>query len=232
MNLSAGIDTVHDDAVVIGLGGVKFLGEKNLVKVLKSREDGPFRDFEDFVVRTGLNKRAVEFMGYAGCFGSDKTAGLQFEREALGYNIDRRLIDDVWYGKYVKGLGEIMDIHKITTKKGLPMAFLTCEYDEGSGSITVFPDAWSALKDYLIIGAIGIFRVDDRGVLESFAKPDDVSRFRVEIPDDRVDQFLSFCPSLTGEANIYCENMSVASVNMTEEMLRFVESEFGIMRIF
>ena len=76
------------------------MGDKNLEKIVEARASEKFKGLEDFTSRTKLNKRAIEFMGYAGCFGPEKMAGLKFEREALGYCVDRRLIDEVWYNKY------------------------------------------------------------------------------------------------------------------------------------
>ena len=57
-----------------GMGGIKSVGEAAVAGIVAEREaNGKFKDFGDFVMRIadkGLNVRALESMGMAGCFDS------------------------------------------------------------------------------------------------------------------------------------------------------------------
>jgi DNA polymerase-3 subunit alpha len=59
-----------------GMGGIKNVGEAAVKGIVEEREaNGKFKDFGDFVMRVadkGLNVRALESMGMAGCFDSFK----------------------------------------------------------------------------------------------------------------------------------------------------------------
>ena len=59
-----------------GMGGIKSVGEAAVAGIVAEREaNGKFKDFGDFVMRIadkGLNVRALESMGMAGCFDSFK----------------------------------------------------------------------------------------------------------------------------------------------------------------
>ena len=59
-----------------GMGGIKNVGEAAVKGIVEEREaNGKFKDFGDFVMRIadkGLNVRALESMGMAGCFDSFK----------------------------------------------------------------------------------------------------------------------------------------------------------------
>ena len=59
-----------------GMGGIKNVGEAAVAGIVAEREaNGKFKDFGDFVMRIadkGLNVRALESMGMAGCFDSFK----------------------------------------------------------------------------------------------------------------------------------------------------------------
>ena len=59
-----------------GMGGIKNVGEAAVAGIVAEREaNGKFKDFADFVMRIadkGLNVRALESMGMAGCFDSFK----------------------------------------------------------------------------------------------------------------------------------------------------------------
>ena len=59
-----------------GMGGIKNVGEAAVAGIVAEREaNGKFKDFGDFVMRVadkGLNVRALESMGMAGCFDSFK----------------------------------------------------------------------------------------------------------------------------------------------------------------
>ncbi|MBQ3737982.1 MAG: DNA polymerase III subunit alpha [Bacteroidales bacterium] len=68
-----------------GMGGIKNVGEAAVAGIVAEREaNGKFKDFGDFVMRVadkGLNVRALESMGMAGCFDSFKG----FHRAMLFY---------------------------------------------------------------------------------------------------------------------------------------------------
>jgi DNA polymerase-3 subunit alpha len=68
-----------------GMGGIKNVGEAAVKGIVEEREaNGKFKDFGDFVMRIadkGLNVRALESMGMAGCFDSFKG----FHRAMLFY---------------------------------------------------------------------------------------------------------------------------------------------------
>ena len=68
-----------------GMGGIKNVGEAAVKGIVEEREaHGKFKDFGDFVLRIadkGLNVRALESMGMAGCFDSFKG----FHRAMLFY---------------------------------------------------------------------------------------------------------------------------------------------------
>ena len=68
-----------------GMGGIKNVGEAAVKGIVEEREaNGKFKDFGDFVMRVadkGLNVRALESMGMAGCFDSFKG----FHRAMLFY---------------------------------------------------------------------------------------------------------------------------------------------------
>ena len=57
-----------------GMGGIKNVGEAAVAGIVAEREaNGKFKDFGDFLIRVadkGLNVRALESMGMAGCFDS------------------------------------------------------------------------------------------------------------------------------------------------------------------
>ena len=57
-----------------GMGGIKNVGEAAVAGIVTEREaNGKFKDFGDFLIRVadkGLNVRALESMGMAGCFDS------------------------------------------------------------------------------------------------------------------------------------------------------------------
>ena len=68
-----------------GMGGIKNVGEAAVSNIVEEREaNGKFKDLTDFLMRTankGLNRRAIESMGMAGCF--DNFPG--FHRAMLSY---------------------------------------------------------------------------------------------------------------------------------------------------
>ena len=151
-------------------------------------------------------------------------------REALGYSIEERLIERTWWWQACEQLAEVIDIHKITTKRGDPMASLSIENRDGLHSVTVFPDLWKPLHEVIKVGTVGLFYADRRQVLQKFAMPEELKELWVEVAD--WSEFLSFYPSLIGEPNVFQEGVGIARIEMTDEMLRFIDSEFGLTRVF
>ena len=72
VNRSMALFNVEDGAIRFGLSSVRNVSENVMRDVVKDRtQNGPFRDFNDFVERTpGLNKRMLEGLICAGCFDS------------------------------------------------------------------------------------------------------------------------------------------------------------------
>lgn len=214
---------VMDGKILIGLSGIKYLGEKSLDAILEQQGDLTKDNIEN---KTGINKRIIEFLDKAGAFDYKPT--IDEEKEALGLNVNRRFTDAYWWSSLMPELGEVIDIHKITTKKGDPMAFIKVEFEDDIRSITVFPDCWSALKEKVKVGSVGIFKVDGRGVLER-STPVDISRFKVYV--QKPEEFISFHPSNGGEENIYYDGYGISSVKLDEELLEFIYNEFGIQKL-
>lgn len=77
--------SVSDGAIRYGLSAVKGVGRSAAMQIIKERHlHGPFKDFEDFVVRVtekGINKRAIEYFILAG--GTDGFPGNRREKFAI-----------------------------------------------------------------------------------------------------------------------------------------------------
>ena len=218
--------------IVLGLSGIKFVGEKTLESILEARVKGPFMSSADLYDRTKANKKHVEYLLMAGCFPEEKVPTREEELEAIGYSISGRAIDQGWL-KYVEGVGEVIDVRAITTKKtGEPMCFAGVEFGNGVASVVVFPKVYWLYKDVLKKGFVAGFYLKDREILEALFDPSDVSQYKIEIPSDKVDEFLSFYPSCKGKPNVVSSGYDVASISLNEEVLKFIEAEFGIVRIF
>ncbi len=73
INKSKEIFWVEGNGLRIGLGALRGVGQEAIAAVINERnENGPFKDFADFVVRCAkyVNKRIVESLIYAGAFDS------------------------------------------------------------------------------------------------------------------------------------------------------------------
>ncbi len=70
VNKSMALFNVENDAIRFGLSSVRNVSENVMRDVVQDRnQNGPFKNFEDFVNRThGLNKRMLEGLISAGCF--------------------------------------------------------------------------------------------------------------------------------------------------------------------
>ena len=77
--------SVSNGAIRYGLSAVKGVGRSAAMQIIKERHlHGPFKDFEDFVVRVtekGINKRAIEYFILAG--GTDCFSGNRREKFAV-----------------------------------------------------------------------------------------------------------------------------------------------------
>ncbi len=214
---------VVDGKILLSLSGIKFVGEKTLQSIISNR---PYVDRDDCAKRSKANKRQVEYLVKAGAFGDRPS--LDDEREAIGYNISSRVIDQWWWGKYCRELGEIIDRHDIVTKKGDPMCFVKVEFDDHVGSVTVFPQQFQLYKDTLQKGRVGLFKTRGDGILQVFLEAD-AKHLGVEVQD--MEGFLSFHSEFTGRANVFFDGSPISSIPMDDDMLRFIEQQFGIKRV-
>lgn len=224
INESASGAVVLDGEILLGLSGIKFIGEKVLASIMEERGVG-YEGPEDVRNRTIANKRHIEFLNMAGAFGVPGT--LEQERESLGYNVDGRLIDRYWWSKYCSEIGEVLDVHQIVTKKGDPMCFLKVEYGDRTESITVFPRQYETYKQILVKGFVGLFKV--KGDILQFVCAPAVERLAVHV--EKADEFLSFNPSMAGRPNVFSGGVSISCISLDEQVLHFIEREFGIERL-
>lgn len=110
VNLSGIGFTLHDGAIVFGLGSIKGLG-KSVAGVVEERNtNGTFRSLQDFILRTGATKKILEGFTNAGAFD-----GFCENRDAI-----KAIIPDyVKIGKkvrdYEKKLAEQIDVKKIAS---------------------------------------------------------------------------------------------------------------------
>jgi len=129
------------------------------------------------------------------------------------------VVESTWWGRYAN-LGEVLDVHQITTKKGDPMAFVTVSTSDGMKEITVFPNLWAQYR--LKEGDVGIFAVDERGILKRYTS--NMKEFKVEVKE-RIEL------SVQKDPNVFYKGVSIGHVDMTDENLRALES-VGIVRIW
>lgn len=229
INVAEREPVARDGKIILGLSGIKFVGESTLDSILEARRLGEFLDSADLKSRTKANKRHVEYLLKAGCFPGERTPSRDDELEAIGYSISGRALDQGFL-KYVRGAAEVIDVRAITTKKGDPMCFLSVEFHDGVKSVTVFPRLYAAYKDVLTRGAVlGLYLNDD--ILEGVFDVLDLQGMVVEIPDDQADGFLTFFPSCAGEPNVKAGGAGIARVELTQGMLEFIEREFGILAL-
>ena len=229
INLSSREYSVVDNGILLGLSGIKFVGESNLDKIFEERNNGHFINSDDVKNRTGVDKRVIEYLKKAGCFTDEYNSNRDDEIESLGYSISGRIIDQ-GYRKYVKEAGEIIELKETTTKKGDPMAFMTVDFHSEMRSVVVFPKQHQNYREFLKKGNAFAFYCDG-DILQFIGSLDHVEDMTIEIPDDKVDEFLSFCPRCNGKPNIYSNGYAVATVSMSIAMYNFIEREFGIVRI-
>lgn len=212
--------------IILGLSGIKYVGGVILDSILEARKSGPFLSSADLKTRTKANKRHVEYLLKAGCFPEEHMPSRDDELDAIGYSIFTRVLNMGHY-KYLRNLAEVIDVRAITTKRGDPMCFLSVETHDGIESVTVFPKLYAQVKEALKPGAILGLRLDG-DILIGLFDPDDLSNMKVTIPEDRADEFMSFMPSCKGEPNIFAGGMGISKVDLSQEMLSFIGSEFGI----
>ncbi len=81
---------IKDGKIRFGLAAVKNVGEGAIEEIIRVREEGPFKSFEDFCLRVDLkkvNKRVIEALIKAGAFDS-----LGINRASL-YNVLEKMLD-------------------------------------------------------------------------------------------------------------------------------------------
>lgn len=223
--------TAQDGEIYLGLCGIKFVSDAVIDTIVKERKNGAFKDSEDFYNRLPhkvCSSRVVKYLKMAGAFEEYTPTRLE-EIESIGFSISGRAIDQS-FRKYVQEAGEVIDIRETTTKKGDPMAFVTVDFHDEIRSVVVFPRQLAEYKPLLVKGnVLGFFC--DGDVLQKIFNVEDFVGFIVEIPDEKVDEFLTFCPKCNGLPNVYCGSWAVATVNLTLEMFNFIEREFGVVRV-
>lgn len=208
-----------DYGILIGFSGVKYIGQKTSEKIMKNQ---PYLSKDNFIKESGVNKRQLSVLERAGLFSD--SISIDDERELFGYYISKRKIDTIWWGTY-GNIGEVLDVHKKTTRRGDPMAFLTVEFKTGIESVTVFPDVWRVAHlqhGKLQKGDIGLFRVDERGVLAGYA--DEIEAFRVELES-------KFPMEMNSHPNVFYKGAPIGTVIMDEAALKGLE-QVGIRRIW
>jgi len=229
-NLSQKEYAVFGGQILLGLSGIKFVGDKSVDLIIESRKNGDFLDSGDLKSRSKVNSRVIDYLLKAGCFPLEHECTREDELESLGYSVSGRAIDQGWL-KYVQGAGEILEIKNTVTKKNDPMSFVSVDFHEETRSLVVFPKVHERYKELFVRGGVYGFATDG-DILQALFDVTDLQAMNIEIPDHSVDSFMSFYPSCSGIPNIYCNGYAVASVKMSEQMVAFVEAEFGIIRIF
>lgn len=220
-----------DGKILLGLCGIKFVSDTVIEAIKEERVKKPFENADDLYNRLShkiCNKRTVEYLKMAGCF-KEYQPSRQEEIESIGYSISGRIIDQS-FRKYIREAGEIIELKETTTKKGDPMAFMTVDFHDEIRSIVVFPRQLETYRDLLKKGnAFGFWC--DGDILQKIFPIEQFEDFVVEIPENKVDEFLTFCPKCNGSPNIYCGEWAVSTVNLDLKMFEFIEREFGISRV-
>lgn len=82
---------VEEDSILYGLSAIKNVGEKAAESIVREREaNGKYVDFIDFLIRVDLrlvNKKAIEYLIYAGAFDS-----IESNRNKLFSNLERAML--------------------------------------------------------------------------------------------------------------------------------------------
>ncbi|MCX7834014.1 MAG: DNA polymerase III subunit alpha, partial [Ignavibacteria bacterium] len=82
---------IEEDSILYGLSAIKNVGEKAAENIVTEREtNGKYTDFIDFLIRVDLrlvNKKAIEYLIYAGAFDS-----LETNRNKLFSNLERAML--------------------------------------------------------------------------------------------------------------------------------------------
>ena len=108
--------SIREGKIRFGLAAVKNVGEGAIEEILKAREEGPFKSFEDFCLRVDLkkvNRRVLEALIKAGAFDS-----FGYSRASLIKILDK-MLDWVQNRRRALDLGQktIFDVAK-TSEKG------------------------------------------------------------------------------------------------------------------
>jgi len=226
--------SVRDGTILLGISGIKFVGDKAVDAIMAAREAGEFLDSADLKSRCGaraVNSRAVEYLLKAGCFPLERVPDRDDEMESLGYSVSGRAIDEGFL-KYVEGAGEVLDVRAVTSKKGDPMCFVSVDFADEIRSVVVFPRQYAEYKEVLTRGAVlGFVTRPGEEVLECLFDPTNLGDMVLDIPEGKADEFLSFYPSCAGPATVRAAGYDLASVPLTPEMVGFIASEFGVERM-
>lgn len=82
---------IEEDSILYGLSAIKNVGEKAAENIVREREaNGKYVDFIDFLIRVDLrlvNKKAIEYLIYAGAFDS-----IEPNRNKLFSNLERAML--------------------------------------------------------------------------------------------------------------------------------------------
>jgi DNA polymerase-3 subunit alpha len=231
-NLSGREYTVSGGTVMLGLSGIKYVGEKAVEHILAARGSGkPFMGSEDLKNRCGaknVNSRAVTYLLKAGCFPDEYEPSRDDEMEALGYSVSGRAIDQGFL-RFVEGAGEVLDVKAITSKKGDPMCFASVDFHDEIRSVVVFPRQYSEYREVLVRGAVlGFSTRAGEDILEGLFDPCNLDELIMEIPERKADEFLSFYPSCAGLPTVRAAGYDLASVPLTPQMVEFTAAEFGV----
>jgi len=93
-------DEPNSQAIRFGLSAVKGIGDKAVEVILKAREDGPFDDFMDFLVRVDphkINRRVIETLIKSGgldCFGHTRRSLFEGLDQQMDFAQTRRVEKD------------------------------------------------------------------------------------------------------------------------------------------
>lgn len=213
-------------SILLGLGGIKYVGDKAIAEIIAQRPYEDYVDFESKVAKKLVNSKAKDYLIKAGCFGRTT---YDDELDAVGCSIGGRKIDQPPY--HHMDCAELLRLAPITTKKGEPMAFTEWEYRDEIKSIVIFPRVYEKIKSSLRIGMISHPFIGDKGELIRLGDCLDMSRYIVNISSVKMGEFLSCYPSFSGQYNIVCDGVPVGSVPLTDDMLSFIDESFTITKI-
>jgi DNA polymerase-3 subunit alpha len=223
--------SVEGGFIRLGLSGIKYCGDVALRAIMENRPYKNSIELQDKCGKKSVNKKTLDYLLMAGVFLDEHVPVREEEIDALGYSVSERYIDRFPYC-FMPDAGEILDVTNITTKKGDPMAFVMVEFKDKAQSITVFPKLYSQYRNILVKGNVfGWVLAPNSDILAAVFDVGDIKEYVVEIPPDKMQEFMTFYSSCTGIPNIRVEGYGIASVPMSVEMLQLIHADFGIVSI-